>query len=129
MFKYYGGSSILASNRYAIYFDHKLSDYISGFPNIYSGRIGDIFYPLLKYCGKYNYNDKENGCPFSPYKENYLTNLRDNNLLLEKFYYLEEKPIKIEEIYTTNIDVKGGTFTNIEKLTDEYLKKIINYYI
>lgn len=127
----------LASKRYAIYFDHKLPDYLSGFPEFYSGKVDRrIFYPLFKYCNKYNYNiniyngksiyepNNANGCPFSPYKKNYIKNLSDNNLLLEKFYYLKEEPIKKEEISTTKKKLKLQKQSELEEKRFELQEKI-----
>jgi hypothetical protein len=139
LFYYYNEHYDRASKRYAIYFDHKLGDTLSTFPKIYNGLVPNknnldiikkidnrkqiIYFPLFTNCENNKTFIIE--CPYPPYKEDYNTNLQNNNLLSKTFYYLKENPIKIEEISTTNI------FTNIETLKiliEEHFKKVETLY-
>jgi hypothetical protein len=148
LFRYYYN---LNNKGFAIYFDHKLADYLSSYASIYNGlvpneknlylskkNITDInkydFFPLITNCENnkdeppvsklmdFNSYINVNNCPYPPYKKDYEKNVDKLNTHKN---YLEEEPIEIEEISTTNIEkliiLIDRHFENIDNIKKHYI--------
>lgn len=118
---------LLGSNKYLIYFDHKLPDNVSTYTNIYNGyvyrslqshhyiRPGDYLsiIPVIKNCTIDQIKSTE-GCPNPPYKED----ISNNSL----FKSLSDFP-------TTNISLKSIKSDDDIKKYKSYKKQIIKKQI
>lgn len=144
LFKYYDDE--FHYDKYAIYFDHKLADNVSTFPQIYNGIVPneknlkllmkeetDInqydYFPLITNCENKEVFPKSslfsdyiinNNCPYPPYKKDYNKNLEKINKDTTYYYKIKEEPIKKEEISTNKIIILkiliDNHFKNIDKI-------------
>ena len=116
--------SVELKNKYPIYFDHKLADYVSTFTDIYSGIVfnphNKKIIPIMNNCEhivKVDFKDLYNPlCPFPPYKNSFTDGKIDENykiksdsLSSDEFYMkqkslsLSSSKVKSKEILIDNL--------------------------
>jgi len=139
IFKYYNQQDIGQEEKYAIYFDHKLADYKSTFPYIYSGVVPNQYnmqllkkideskhvlqqkyiqkleiYPLFQNCENQRLPDIWNTtCPYPPYKigyDNFVKNINHKAIPLHV-----DKDTSIESIILSPNEQKQQTIEELKE--------------
>jgi hypothetical protein len=140
-------TEMLMSNKYIIYFDHKLADLVSTYTNVYSGKIinTNIIIPVITNCEHINnikdINEFSPKCPIPPYKidkDKYSNNIKDkSSSLSSSFVSLKTKslnkylPINKKYKRKLNLVHYKDYINNIEtkkaKILYENTNKPLNY--